>query len=255
MKNPSNEVEVYKSGSMQYMDSREVAEIVEKKHYNLVRDIKRYSTELAKLNFEFSDFFIESSYSVEGQSRKYPYYLITKKGCEFIANKLTGIKGTKFTATYINRFHEMEDELVTRPRILSPLEQLQLQSQAILEVNNKVVTVGEKVSDIKKEFEEFKQDMPLMSIECDKITTTVRRIGTLALGGKSSNAYHDRSLSGKVYSDIYKELKRQFQVGSYKSIKRNQCDMALDIIQHYKLPVALKEQIDNSNAQLNMEVL
>ena len=38
-------------------------------------------------------------------------YRITKKGCEFIAHKLTGTKGTIFTARYINRFHEMEDIL------------------------------------------------------------------------------------------------------------------------------------------------
>lgn len=105
--------EPYKSGSVHYIDSREVAEIVEKEHKNLVRDIKKYSAELTKLNFELSDFFIESSYNVEGQGRKYPCYLVTRKGCEFIAHKLTGIKGTKFTATYINRFHEMEDALAT----------------------------------------------------------------------------------------------------------------------------------------------
>ncbi len=42
-----------------------------------------------------------------------PCYLVTKKGCEFIAHKLTGQKGTEFTARYINRFHEMEDEIST----------------------------------------------------------------------------------------------------------------------------------------------
>ena len=31
-----------------------------------------------------------------------------KEGCEFIAHKLTGIKGTEFTAKYIDRFHTME---------------------------------------------------------------------------------------------------------------------------------------------------
>lgn len=40
-----------------------------------------------------------------------PCYRITKKGCEFIAHKLTGTKGTIFTARYINRFHEMQDIL------------------------------------------------------------------------------------------------------------------------------------------------
>ena len=35
----------------------------------------------------------------------------TKKGCEFVAHKLTGTKGTEFTARYINRFHDMEEAL------------------------------------------------------------------------------------------------------------------------------------------------
>lgn len=131
---------------------------------------------------------------------------------------------------------------------LSPIEQLQLQSQAILEVND-------KIDEVKQELEDFKQDMPLMNIECDRITTAVRKVGTRALGGKDSNAYHDKSLSGKVYTDIYRELKRQFQVTSYKSIKRRQCDIAISIIESYQLPVVLKEQIQNSNAQMNMEVL
>lgn len=238
----------------QTITSIEVAEMVRKEHSKLLRDIRNYIEQLNQSKIGFVDFFTESTYKdSKGEIR--PCYNVTKKGCEFIAHKLTGTKGTEFTAKYINRFHEMEDELIARPRVLSPLEQLQLQSQAILEVNNKVLTVDEKVSNIQKEFEEFKQDMPLMGVECDKITTAVRRVGTLALGGKNSNAYHNKSLSGKVYTDIYKELKRQFQVSSYKSIKRSQCDIALNIIQNYKLPVVLKEQINNSNAQLNMGVL
>lgn len=103
----------YKSGSVQYIDSREVAEIVEKEHKNLIRDIKRYDKELVQLNFEPNEFFIESSYN-DSIGRTLPCYLVTRKGCEFIAHKLTGIKGTKFTATYINRFHEMEDALESR---------------------------------------------------------------------------------------------------------------------------------------------
>ena len=152
-------------------------------------------------------------------------------------------------------FIEIEKRYKENAKPLTALEQLQLHSQAILEVNNKVLTVDEKVSNIKQELEDFKQDMPLMNIECDRITTAVRKVGTRALGGKESNAYHDKSLSGKVYTDIYRELKRQFQVTSYKSIKRRQCDTAISIIEGYQLPVVLKEQIQNSNAQMNMEVL
>lgn len=103
--------ESYKSGAVQYIDSREVAEIIEKEHHKLLRDIRAYINQLRQSKIGFSDFFIESSYNVDGQNRNYPCYLVTRKGCEFIAHKLTGQKGTKFTATYINRFHEMEDKL------------------------------------------------------------------------------------------------------------------------------------------------
>lgn len=83
---------------------------MEKEHKNLIRDIKRYSKELGELNFEPSDFFVGCTYQ-NSQNKTMPCYLVTRKGCEFIAHKLTGIKGTKFTATYINRFHEMEGML------------------------------------------------------------------------------------------------------------------------------------------------
>lgn len=92
----------------QTLDSREVAGMVEKEHAKLLRDIKRYIKQLIEANIGFSDFFEESTYK-DSTGRTLPCYMITRKGCEFIANKLTGTKGTEFTARYINRFHEMED--------------------------------------------------------------------------------------------------------------------------------------------------
>lgn len=92
----------------QRLDSREVAEMVGKEHKNIIRDIRGYLGEFSQLNLEPSDFFIESTYKNE-RGKEYPCYLVSKKGCEFIAHKLTGVKGTEFTAKYINRFHDMEE--------------------------------------------------------------------------------------------------------------------------------------------------
>lgn len=94
----------------QTLDSREVAEMIGKEHKNLVRDIRRYISQFGELKIEPSDFFRESTYQTE-QNKEMPCYRITKKGCEFIAHKLTGTKGTAFTARYINKFHEMETTL------------------------------------------------------------------------------------------------------------------------------------------------
>ena len=106
----------------QTITSMEVAEMVEKRHCDLMRDINRYCKQMTKANEEntgerkiaLSDFFKESTYK-NSQNKTQPCYDITKKGCEFIAHKLTGVKGTTFTAQYINRFHTMEEALQQPP--------------------------------------------------------------------------------------------------------------------------------------------
>ena len=103
----------------QAIDSREVAEMVERNHKELLRDIRKYveimekSAEVSQRKIAPSDFFIESSF--ENRGKEYPCYLITKKGCDMIANKLTGEKGVLFTAAYVTAFEEMRQAL-TDPR-------------------------------------------------------------------------------------------------------------------------------------------
>lgn len=108
---------------------------------------------------------------------------------------------------------------------------------------------------VSQELQDFKQDLPILGIEIDRITAAAKKKGTHCLGGKDSSAYHDKSLRTKVYSDIYRELKRQFGVTTYKAIKRSQCEKAIDIIDAYELPYVLLEQVQDSNAQMKMEVM
>lgn len=103
---------------MQTIDSQEVANMVGKTHKELLRDIRRYCGQLNESNIALVDFFKESTYKdTKGESR--PCFLVSKKGCEFIAHKLTGTKGSIFTARYINRFHEMED-IIKSPKVPQP---------------------------------------------------------------------------------------------------------------------------------------
>lgn len=94
----------------QVLDSREVAEMVDKEHKYLMRDIRMYSTDMTSAKISPVDFWSESTYK-DSKGEERPCYLVTKKGCEFIAHKIPGKKGTIFTARYINRFHEMEEQL------------------------------------------------------------------------------------------------------------------------------------------------
>lgn len=94
----------------QVIDSRDVAKMIGKTHKNLMRDIRSYINDLEMSSkLSPSDFFIESDY-LDSMNRTKPCYLLTKQGCEFVANKLTGRKGTIFTATYVSLFNEYEAE-------------------------------------------------------------------------------------------------------------------------------------------------
>ena len=142
---------------------------------------------------------------------------------------------------YFIQIEKKYKEQVAKP--LSVQEQIRLIAQGNVELE-------QKIDNVKQDLEQFKQDMPVLGIEENKITSAVRKAGVKILGGKESNAYNDKSLRSKLYSDIYRELKRQFDVTTYKAIKRSQCSMALSVIETYKPPIALEEQIKNCNAQM-----
>lgn len=145
---------------------------------------------------------------------------------------------------YFLKVEEKLKETTRRVSMMVP-EQIQLLAMGNVELN-------QKVDNLDKKIEQLEYDLPILGIEIDKITTAVKKKGVQCLGGKNSNAYQDKSLRGKVYNDIYRELKRQFGVSTYKAIKRSQCDTAVGIITEYQLPYVLVEQVQLQNGQLGL---
>jgi phage regulator Rha-like protein len=78
------------------LSSREVAEMMEIEHANLLKKIDGINIDFRKVKIDFSKYWNESSYYVEGQTRSYREFQITKRGCEFLAHKTTGTKGNLF---------------------------------------------------------------------------------------------------------------------------------------------------------------
>ncbi|AQR93399.1 Rha family transcriptional regulator [Clostridium saccharoperbutylacetonicum] len=93
------------------IDSREVADMTGKRHDHLIRDIKGYIKVLDDSpTLGTPNFFVESTY-INSQNKEQPCYLLTRKGCDMVANKMTGEKGILFTATYVTKFEEMEQQM------------------------------------------------------------------------------------------------------------------------------------------------
>ena len=133
-----NELSIIHKNGVDVIDSREVAEVIGKEHRHLIRDIRNYVEILEKAtepkvglsenpsesnerksalvgkstesNFGLSDFFIPHTYT-DSTGRTLPCYLLTKKGCDMVANKMTGEKGVLFTAAYVTAFEKMRKDL------------------------------------------------------------------------------------------------------------------------------------------------
>ena len=130
-------------------------------------------------------------------------------------------------------------------RPLTTAEQIKLLAQGNTEL-------GQRVEDVEKRIDTFETELPLLAVDCDRITNAVKARGTHFLGGLNSNAYHDKSLRQRTYSDIHREVKRQFGVSTYKAIRRNQCYRAVAFISNYDIPFVLQDEIRDCNAQITM---
>lgn len=124
---------------------------------------------------------------------------------------------------------------------LTTSEQIRLLAQGNTELTERVDKVEDKITSIEEE-------TPLYGCEIEEVQKHVRKKGIEVLGGKDSDAYKDGGIRGSVYSDIYKQLKREFGcVATYKSIKRKYLADVHEFIDTYLLPIALAEVVHDTN--------
>lgn len=146
-------------------------------------------------------------------------------------------------------YEELEENYFNPKKVVKKLsteELLELQFRYAKEVK-------EEVEELKEDFNSFKDNAPLFNAECDELISRVKSIATKVLGGYRSPAYKNRSLSSRVYQDIQYQIRREFQVKKYKAIKRKDFANALEIINSYKVPVALEDEITQINNQVDFE--
>ena len=171
-------------------DSREIATMINKKHFHLMRDIKEYVNVLdMNPKLDSSDFFIESTY-LDAYKREKPCYLITKKGCDMIANKMTGEKGILFTATYVTQFDEMRNTLINMNNSL---------------IANNVLILRDTKSFTKSKTKKTFESVPICSIP-----------------------YVYKEFKDYLKSIDDKDLKLHIVTGAYKGIKNNLSEHFID---------------------------
>lgn len=190
-----------------------------------------------------TEFFTESEY-VDKANRQKPCYNVTKKGCEFIANKLTGVKGTEFTAKYINRFHDMEDTIKNGYAIAD----LSLELQAIFAHDKKIQIVEQRV-------DKLENTMNIDYAQQKQLKNFANEVVVSALGGKEARAYRYRDedgskISSQCFSRFWHDFNDYFNINAYANLPRVKFNEALEYINRWQPPTNMQLQIGRINREI-----
>lgn len=197
------------------------------KHYILLtgNDLRQFKNQVAETDLV--------------DKRTSQLYLWTRRG----ASRHCKILGTDKAWEQFDYLEDNYFEKQPKSIPLTTAQQIQLLAQGNVELNQRVDTLAERMDN-------FEQNLPLLPEDADDVSREVKKRVVEVLGGKDSNAYHNKSLSQKVFKDAYRNLKSNFNISSYKAIKRNRKDMAVQIAREYKPPLYLTEQIQAENSQM-----
>lgn len=178
--------------------------------------------------------------------------IVTESGYLMLVKSLQDDLAWKVQRELVNNYFRVKESVQARQ--LTTEEMLELQFKYAKEVKEEVKEVRNELEETNNKFDNFIEDLPLIGDEPEELQAVVRRAGTKALGGYNSPAYCDKSLSKKVYRNVWDYIKGQFNVKKYKAIKRKYLSKAIELAESYKAPFHLQEEIDMINNQSKLEI-
>lgn len=216
---------------------------VVKEHRDFMKSIRKEIETLERSGITNGGNFSLVSY-IDAKGEERPCFKMNKAGIMQMLNKESALVRYK-TQQYIE---SLENKLKQSYKPLSTMEILRLQYKALEEQDQKIEEVGNRVEKVDKKVEQKFDDLPLFPSDSKMLKKLANQTVVPLLGGKKSNAY--KKLSRKVFSDLYKQIHREFDVVGCEEIKRKDLEFAKEIINNYKLPRALKEEINLLNNQV-----
>lgn len=210
-------------------------EIKNNKDYGLVVSSRTIASELGKehktalreldntLKSDGTDLYrqiIKSEYKNE-RGKKYREYLLTEKGFTLYMFNIQGYND--FKMAYINEFERMKDN---QQKPLTSLEQIQLLAQGTSELNERIETVEDEITDIK-------ENSKLEQGEYSAITRSVNEKVAqqrYALGLDKSN----KQANTELFRDINNEIKRVANVATRSQIRQKDFENVMELIRLWK---------------------
>ncbi|MEG2342468.1 MAG: ORF6C domain-containing protein [Bacilli bacterium] len=207
---------------------------------NINNNISRFKTNVDIADLKTGDYkplVLEMGFTNAQYGNANNIYLLSERGYAKLLKILEDDIAWEQYDKLVDGYFNMREE-IKKPK--SAVELFELQVKALREVE-------EKVDNVDKKFDE----LPLFTADAKALKKVVNRVVVPLLGGKKANAY--KPLSKKVFSDLYGQVHREFGVSCCDEIKRKDLEFAKEIISNYRIPTALKNEIESSNNQMSFK--
>lgn len=219
-----------------------LAEVFEKKHQHVLRDI-----DALKDVSNFGQMFFESN-EPDSYGRNRRIYFMNRDGFTLIAMGYTGSKAMEFKLKYIEAFNQMEKKIKeeTQFRLPTNLAEMSTMFYSVMkDQDKKIEEQNEKVN--------FLMNLSGLTSPRNKELTKARNKKIIQVcGGSESNSYQDRSLRSKLYNELFKSYRHRFDVNQYVDTPMKRFNEAKEYINNWYPPFELKDEIEKTNAQGNL---
>lgn len=127
----------------------------------------------------------------------------------------------------------------------NPYGNLSKELQAIFVIDHKQQEMDIRITKLENTMTiDYGQQNDIQSLVSKKVISV--------LGGADAPAYKNKTVSSKAFKEIYRWLKRKFEVNSYKNIAVKDFERAKEIIPQWELSEELQLMIKGSNSQMRL---
>jgi len=203
-------------------DSLMVAEVFEKSHDNVLKDIRK-QMDYAGVEFSLVNFY-ESNYEKRGKD--YPKFDLTEEAFTLVAMSYNTRESVQMKIKFINEFKRMKERIKKQESApLKPIDQIRLLMTNSLETEERLATVETNVEKLQNTMTiDYGQQVVLDNAKKKRVEYLWENLKVKGI--------HDTKR--KLYAQFGKDLKRAFAVPSYRDISAKDFEEAMNFTKGWR---------------------
>ncbi|OUA60388.1 Rha family transcriptional regulator [Bacillus thuringiensis] len=212
-------------------DSLTMAEVLGKRHSDVLRDIRKHVEKLNEAGeIEFNQRNIAPVGYYDAKNEWRSKYDLTEDGFVIVMMSYTTIEAMKMKVKFIEEFKRMQEYIRSKPKAMNAKESILANMKMTIELNEDVVDLKRDVEQIKKDINErITLDYGQQQVIRNAVNKRVHKLW-------EENKI-DKELyvtTRKVYSALWKNLKDAYQVNAYPNILQKDFGEALSFIEGWR---------------------